>query len=211
MGQSAGTFTAAAFQEAVGRIVALVAQEYGIPLGAGEAKTATCTHEGVSWRVTLGERSAVVRESVGMLHLAVLLANPGVEVRAVELVAGVAGLDGAGRDPVAQPILDRTAVQRYRQRLTELTREIEDAEAGGHRARAARARREREWLVTQLGAGTGLGGRARHFPDGAENARIAVGKAIRRAIARVAQADRLVGDHLRRTVRTGVRCVYIVQ
>ena len=34
------------------------------------------------------------------------------------------------------------------------------------------------------------------------------GKAIRRAFARIAEADAVIGEHLRQTVRTGVRCSY---
>ncbi|UQU63027.1 hypothetical protein COUCH_28920 [Couchioplanes caeruleus] len=209
------------------RVVALMALGYGVPgtgtpifavlpvddpgPGRDRAEVATCTREGHGWRITLGARSTVVRHSIGMLHLVVLLANPNVEVRAVDLVAGVAGLGEAGLDPVAQPVLDRSAVQDYRHRLTGLTTEIDEAEAAGDAARARRAHREREWLIAQLGAGTGLGGRPRRFADGAENARLAVGKAIRRAIARVAEADRIVGDHLTGTVHTGIRCAYFVQ
>jgi hypothetical protein len=33
-------------------------------------------------------------------------------------------------------------------------------------------------------------------------------KAIRRALARIAEADPILGDHLRQTVHTGVRCSY---
>jgi hypothetical protein len=62
--------------------------------------------------------------------------------------------------------------------------------------------------MAELAAGTGLGGRARRFPDSAERARLAVGKAIRRAIARIHQADPSIGEHLHRTVQTGMRCSY---
>jgi hypothetical protein len=37
---------------------------------------------------------------------------------------------------------------------------------------------------------------------------VAVGKAIRRALVRIAEADPVIGEHLRQTVRTGVRCSY---
>ncbi|TMR09384.1 hypothetical protein, partial [Nonomuraea zeae] len=52
------------------------------------------------------------------------------------------------------------------------------------------------------------GGRARGFTGSEERARTAVGKAIRRAIERVAIADPVIGDELRAAVRTGVRCSY---
>jgi hypothetical protein len=45
-------------------------------------------------------------------------------------------------------------------------------------------------------------------PDEGERARVAVGKAIRRAIQGVTEADTVIGDHLRRTVRTGTWCSY---
>jgi hypothetical protein len=70
------------------------------------------------------------------------------------------------------------------------------------------ARTERDWLTSQLASAAGFGGRTRSFPDQGERARVAVGKAIRRALARIDQADALIGDHLRQTVHTGVRCSY---
>ena len=54
----------------------------------------------------------------------------------------------------------------------------------------------------------GLGGRTRAFPDQPERARVAVGKAIRRALVKIAEADAVIGEHLRQTVHTGVRCSY---
>ena len=72
----------------------------------------------------------------------------------------------------------------------------------------ARARAERHWLVAQLAGAAGLGGRTRSFPDQGERARVAVGKAIRRAILRVTEEDPIVGEHLRQAVHTGVRCSY---
>jgi hypothetical protein len=69
-------------------------------------------------------------------------------------------------------------------------------------------RAERDWLVAQLSSAAGFGGRTRAFPDQPERARVAVGKAIRRALARITEADAVIGEHLRQTVHTGVRCSY---
>jgi len=63
-------------------------------------------------------------------------------------------------------------------------------------------------LAGELQAQTGLGGRARVFADDAERARIAVGKAIRRAVDRVGAADPAIGAELRRGIRTGSACRY---
>jgi hypothetical protein len=62
--------------------------------------------------------------------------------------------------------------------------------------------------MERLAGAVGLGQRPRSFPNDAERARVAVGKAIRRALARIAAADEVIGEHLRQTIRTGTRCSY---
>jgi tetratricopeptide (TPR) repeat protein len=170
----------------------------------------TCTRQGRDWRIEAGERSAVVEHSVGMLHLAVLIANPRQEIAAIDLVAGLATLRDmtSGPGASAQPLLDDEAVQAYQHRLARLHDEIRDLDARNEGERAARGRTERDWLAKELASATGIGGRSRSFADDAERARISVGKAIRRALDRVTDADAAIGDHLRRTVHTGVRCSY---
>jgi hypothetical protein len=144
-----------------------------------------------------------------MLHLAVLIANPRQDVPAADLVAGLAALAGPARDAgAAQPVLDQQALAEYRTRLARLDAELEELDAAGSVEQADRGRTEREWLAAQLGSATGLAGRTRSFPDDGERARVAVGKAIRRALSRIADADPVIGEHLRQTVHTGVRCSY---
>ena len=126
------------------------------------AQEVHCQRAGRKWRLTLGLRSALVEDSIGMVHLAVLIANPRQEIRAADLVAGLTGLSET------------------------------DADTG----------------TAQLSSAAGFGGRTRAFPDQPERARVAVGKAIRRALARIAEADEVIGEHLRQTVHTGVRCSY---
>jgi hypothetical protein len=174
------------------------------------AAAMTCSREGRRWRLTLGHRGITVEHRVGMLHLAVLIANPGQEIDAVDLAVGP---EAFGRTPAtgtvsSQPMLDRAAIARYQQRLAQLRPEIERLRAAGQAALVARAREERDWIMSELVGGTGLGGRARRFPDNKERARIAVGKAIRRAIQQIAAADAVIGEHLAGTVRTGTRCAY---
>lgn len=82
------------------------------------------------------------------------------------------------------------------------------AEVAGDEDRATALRSEQGWLRGQIETCTGLGGRERHFADGSERARIAVGKAIRRAIERIAAADTVIGAELRAGVETGARCCY---
>jgi hypothetical protein len=144
-----------------------------------------------------------MEDSIGMAHLAVLVANPRQEIPAADLAAGLAALGTAGAS--AHPVLDQAAVTEYRNRLKRLDAELGQLEPQEDRV-AARA--ERDWLVAQLASTTGFGGRVRSFPDEGERARVAVGKAIRRALSRIAEADPVLGGHLRQTVHTGVRCSY---
>ena len=164
-----------------------------------------CSRQGRNWRVDLGRRSVMVEHSVGMIHLATLIANPGQEIPALDLVGGLATVHNAAS---AQPVLDHVAAREYRQRLARLRTEIDERESRNDQHGAARARIERDWLMAELAGAAGLGGRMRRFPDSAERARIAAGKAIRRALARIADADAQIGDHLRNAVHTGVRCSY---
>jgi len=160
---------------------------------------------GRNWRLTLRARSVLVEDSIGMVHLAVLIANPRQEIQAADLVAGLAGLSGTGGEAgAAQRVLDPEAIAEYRSRLKRLDTEIDELEPD----RARQARAERDWLVAQLSSAAGFGGRTRAFPDQPERARVAVGKAIRRALARITEADGVIGEHLRQTVHTGVRCSY---
>jgi hypothetical protein len=108
------------------------------PPAAAPAEEAHCQRAGRKWRLTLRNRSVLVEDSIGLVHLAVLIANPRQEIQAADLVAG----------------------------------------------------------------------RTRAFPDQPERARVAVGKAIRRALVKITEADAVIGEHLRQTVHTGVRCSY---
>ncbi len=181
-----------------------------VAMRSGRDTFAECERVGRKWRVTVHDRSVLVEDSIGMVHLAVLIANPRQEIAAADLVAGLTGLTGLGTATTgaaaAHPVLDREAISGYRNRLKQLDAEIDQAVAGSDKAASARS--EREWLLGQLATASGLAGRTRSFPDEAERARVAVGKAIRRALVRISDADTVIGEHLRQALHTGVRCSY---
>ncbi|MET8155801.1 hypothetical protein ABZT47_05470 [Sphaerisporangium sp. NPDC005289] len=176
--------------------------------GGRRATGAVCRRRGEQWLVELGGRTAVVDHGVGMSHLAVLIANPGYEVPAVDLAAGPRSRDAGTAWSSGQPVLDEAARRTYKERLSRLEAEIEEHEAMNDHERAAASRAERDWLVAELAAAAGLAGRAREFAGGEERARIAVGKAIRRALNRITEADPVLGGQLRATVHTGLLCSY---
>lgn len=180
----------------------------GLPAPPGQIAptSATCTRHGHRWRIDWGSRSVTLEHRVGLLHLAVLLANPRHEIDAVDLVSGLSVLGGSARAGSVQPVLDQLARRQYQLRLTQLDGVIDAADSGGDQDQGESARAEREWLRSELTSAAGLGGRTRPIADSKERARLAVGKSIRRTVQHVAEADAMIGDHLRRTVRTGVKC-----
>jgi hypothetical protein len=148
-----------------------------------------------------------IGDSLGVRYLATLLSNPGAEISVLDLVQQQP-LDRTAADPAGQELLDADARRAYRQRITELQQQIDEAESGPDPIRAEAARSELDWLLTELGHATGLAGRSRAFPTEAERARSSVQKAIRRALVRIGAADPEIHAYLEATIVTGIRCSY---
>jgi hypothetical protein len=151
-----------------------------------------------------------MRDAKGLADLAVLLAAPGREIAAADLVAA-AGAGLAGRADLglgADEVFDQTARRQIRARLADLAGQIAEAESWNDPERAARASTERDILLRELAAATGQGGRARLLGDQSERARKAVTARIRDVIGRIEQAHPALGAHLRASVTTGTRCSY---
>jgi hypothetical protein len=87
--------------------------------------------------------------------------------------------------------------------------DIEQAHALGDAERAAQAGAERDVLVRELARAFGLGGRERRAASASERARAAVTRAVRQAMARIAEHHPEMGEHLSRTIRTGTYCAYL--
>ncbi len=171
---------------------------------APSASVARFSRDGQLWQVAFGGASGVVRHVKGMTDLSVLLARPGAEVHALDL----AGAPAAPREADTGPVLDDRARAAYKVRLEELDEEIDGAALDDDRERQVRAEEERSFLLAELGAAYGLGGRARRTGAAAERARSAVTWRIRDAIRRIEEVHPDLGEHLRRSVRTGTFCRY---
>ena len=72
----------------------------------------------------------------------------------------------------------------------------------------AQLQTEREFLVDELSAAVGLGGRSRQAASASERARLNVGKTIRSAIDRIETYNPALGRHLALAVHTGTFCSY---
>jgi hypothetical protein len=83
----------------------------------------------------------------------------------------------------------------------------DDAEARADGSAALLARAELEELEDELRRSLGLGGRSR-ASGAAERARVAVAKALARALEAIAGSHPLAAEHLSRSLRTGAFCRY---
>ncbi len=156
-----------------------------------------------------------LRDSKGLRYLAELLANPGVERHALDLVDRVEGVAASDEPRLdrrrlgdAGELLDGQARVAYRHRIEALRGEIEDAIEAGAEERAEALQRELDELVDQLAAAFGLGGRPRRASSAAERARLNVTRALRSATARIREVLPEAGAVLDRRVRTGLYCAY---
>lgn len=178
--------------------------------------------EGEYWLIMFEGDVMRLRDTKGLRCLAALLANPGREMLALQLVSG----DGRpGAPPAAgrvrtedglrlfvpgdgEDVIDAKARSAFEQRLDDLRGEADEAEQFGDAERLARAEAEIEALGQALRSVVGLGGRTRQMASPAERARQSVTKAIKVAAERIAAQSPALARHLASTVRTGTYCVY---
>jgi hypothetical protein len=157
--------------------------------------------DGEVWALRYAGRAVQLRDAKGLHDLAQLIRHRGRDVAVHELV-------GAGPGNPGVELADPASVASYRQRLLDVAEELAEAESMHDLVRAERAAAERDALIDQLAAVTGLGGRARRADSDAERMRKAVGNRIRQALGRIEAAHPELGRHLRLSVRTGTFCRY---
>jgi hypothetical protein len=73
---------------------------------------------------------------------------------------------------------------------------------------AASLKEQRDLILDELRAASGLGGRERRTSSSAERARVNVTKHVGKALARIEKQHEALGRHLRNAIRTGAFCIY---
>ena len=169
------------------------------------SRAVTITRDGGRWLLSWRGKAVAVADLVGMRYLARLVANPGTEITALDLVTE---FDHAGQ-PTNHTVLDDRARAAYARRARELTEELAAARDDADRAHVERLELELDALTEEVERQTGINGRPRHFDGPAERARTAVRKAITRAIDAIETVEPAAADTLRAAVTTGFRCVYL--
>jgi hypothetical protein len=160
------------------------------------------------WLIGRDGATAVLPDVKGLHYIRYLLQRPGLDVEAADLAAAAAGHPGVTVSHGDADVIDAQALGAYRARLAEIDAELGEAESWADGARSGRLRLEREALLDEIGAATGLGGRSRQFSSAQERARVAVRKAIVSALNRIEQHDSSLARQLRDSVRTGGACRY---
>ncbi len=164
--------------------------------------------EGDLWRIAFQGKSGHVPHRKGMEDLGLLLAHPMREVTAVELASGPGGEAEAAAPLGSDEVLDPRARADFANRARAIEAELAEAEERHDLGRAEALRDEREALLSELGAATGLSGRARRLGDPAERARKAVSARIRDSIKRLAAVHPELAAHLAESITTGRTCAY---
>ena len=172
--------------------------------------------QGDVWLLRLGTCTSRLEDSKGLRYLAHLLAHPGTEFHATDLIgfSRVAGDEQqqralrqlAGSD--AGEILDARAAADYRRRLRELQEELTEANEHNDSGRREQLQAEIEFLSQELSGAIGLGGRRRRAGSQSERARVNVTKVIRSALEKIRGSNDELGRHLDATIRTGTFCSY---
>lgn len=189
-------------------------------IDADDVAVATFLLDGDTRTVCFGGLTARVRDLKGLRYLARLLAEPGREYHALDLVAVEQGTLPVGQTAGGElgdlnseagaglPLIDEQAREAYRRRLAEVDDDIEEATRMNDVGRLDLAQRDREYLIAELSAAVGLGGRHRAVGSNAERARTSVTRSLRYALERLGQHHPGLATHLQQAVHTGTYCSY---
>lgn len=175
--------------------------------GALDASANVFSRAGDFWTLCHAGVLARVKDGKGMRQIALLLASPGREQHALDMVGASSPL--AHRTHESNDVLlDSESRRAYRTRIAALREESEEARAHNDGARATRAESEIDFLLAELSRCVGLGGRPRAAASAAERARQNVTRSIRAAIRHLATHHGALARHFDRTIRTGFFCAY---
>lgn len=183
--------------------------------------------EGDYWTVVFGQKLLRLRHTKGLACIAHLLRHPGQDFHVADLAATVDGIrvESIGREaarlgadelPARQPgrhdsgpILDASAKSAYRQRIRDLSDELEEAKAFNDFARAAKIENEISFVIRELSSAIGLGGeREKRLGSEVERARVSVTNAVRSTLQKIRREHPPLARYLAGSIRTGRFCSF---
>jgi len=161
------------------------------------------------WSITFAGVTIRMPDAKGLHDIQSLIRRPGRDVPVVELLEPSADPKVVvGHHHGSDAVIDQAARTAYRRRVEELDVAIERALDRHDDTRAQRLDAERDALIAELRAATGLGGRSRRLGDDIERSRKTVTARIRHTLARLDQRHPALAEHLRASLTTGTACRY---
>lgn len=145
--------------------------------------------------------TAQMPDSKGCSDIATLLAQPGKYFHSTDFT-GLLVENG-------QEVIDAKARKEYMGRVRDLQEEINNADRDNDIARLQKLEEEYDKLLQHLGAAIGADGKSRKFQRSTDKARSAVTQRIKSAIKKITEVHPVLGNHLQRTIKTGMYCAYL--
>jgi tetratricopeptide (TPR) repeat protein len=198
----------------------------GTELQALVPSEAEFRRQGDYWTLSYRGKTSRLKDAKGFHYLANLLARPGEEILALDLVV-LSGGPSVEAVEIAQArevtrsqtvardlgqegeVLDAQAKAAYKRRLTELRQKLADARELGDEEHADEAEEEIRALGRELKSALGLSGRTRRAASSSERASLAVTEAIRFALGKILKNDAELSKLLAATIKTGTVCSYL--
>lgn len=145
--------------------------------------------------------TAQLTDSKGCADIAALLAEPGKYFHSSDFTGLVA--------EHGQEVIDAKAKKEYAEKIRSLQEDISHADRNNDIGRLQKLEEEYDALLQHLGAAIGADGKSRKFQRSTDKARSAVTQRIKSAIKRIAEVHPVLGNHLERTIKTGMYCAYL--
>jgi len=143
-----------------------------------------------------------VRELQGFRIYAELFSRPHTRISAVEIRAGIAGVEPAMFAGSTGQTVTRSALADLRRQYEELSEELAEAELNHDDGKTRKLQEELTVLADHVRRAVGKDGEPRTVSD-AERARVAVAKSLTRARRLLSQQHPALLKHINRTVQTG--------
>lgn len=155
------------------------------------------------WNIVFKGKETNINKLKGLEYINKLLLNQGKEISALELVSGEAVTVFETRDDV----LDKKAIQGYKNILEKLEKEISEYEANGMTDKVNRLKKQQIQIEDFLKKNKGKNG-SRKFNDAQNRARTSTNKAINTAINNLIKKDPALASHLQNSIKMGLKCIY---
>lgn len=160
-------------------------------------------NQGKTWLVVYEGIPKSVGDSVGMTYTRRLLQNPGQDIHAAAIRGIALAEEGTPTLGSAGEVLDAQALREYKDRISEIDKELAEANADNDLSRKNSLTEEQEALYAEVGRAAGLHGKNRVASSDRERARQSVSAAIHRALRAIKKEHEPLWQHLSNSFNIG--------